>query len=185
MSTDEPFTIKRLLEEATRYLLGRGNESARTEAQLLLAQALGCSKTALYVRYEEIVGDDRRAAFRELVRARINGTPVAHLLGRKEFFSLEFEVGTDVLVPRPDTEWLVTECLSLAKAMEAPRILDVGTGSGCVAICLAARHKGADVTATDVSAQALAVARRNADRHKVGGRIRFLQGDLFDPLAVE
>src|SRR5262249_60630144 len=121
-------------------------------AQLLLAQALGCSKTALYVRFEEVVSDEGRTAFRELVRARINGTPVAHLLGRKEFFSLEFEVGTDVLVPRPDTEWLVTECLSLAKAMEAPRILDVGTGSGCVAICLPARDKGADRAATAVSA---------------------------------
>src|SRR5262249_59960110 len=136
-------------------------------AQLLLAQALGCSKTALYVRFEEVVSDEGRTAFRELVRARIHGTPVAHLLGRKEFFSLEFEVGPDVLVPRPDTEWLVTECLTLAKAMEVPRVLDVGTGSGCVAVCVASRHKGAEVTAIDVSPEALAVARRNAEKHKL------------------
>src|SRR5262249_60121055 len=120
-------------------------------AQLLLAQALGCSKTALYVRFEEVVSDEGRTAFRELVRARVKGTPVAHLLGRKEFFSLEFEVGPDVLVPRQDTEWLVTECLTLAKPLDAPRILDVGTGSGCVAVAVAARHKTASVTALDVS----------------------------------
>lgn len=185
MATEQPevWPIKRLLEEATGYLQSKGHESARTEAQLLLAQALGCSKTSLYVRYEEPVSDGDRAKFRELIRARLKGTPVAHLLGRKEFFSLEFEVGPDVLVPRDDTEWLVTECLTLAKAMERPRILDVGTGSGCVAICVAARHKGADVTAIDVSPQALAVARRNAEKHKLGERIHFLEGDLFAPLA--
>jgi release factor glutamine methyltransferase len=183
MATDEPRTIKQLLEDATRFLQDKGNDSARTEAQLLLAQALGCSKTALYVRFEEVVGAEGRSSFRELVRARIHGTPVAHLLGRKEFFSLEFEVGPDVLVPRPDTEWLVTECLTSAKPLAAPRILDVGTGSGCVAVCVAARHKGADVTAIDVSPEALAVARRNAEKHKVSERIRFLEGDLFAPLG--
>src|SRR5262249_39607684 len=84
--------------------------------------------------------------------------------------------------PRQDTEWLVTECLTLAKPLEKPRILDVGTGSGCVAITVAARHKGAEVSAIDLSPDALAVARRNAERHRVGDRIRFLEGDLFAPL---
>jgi release factor glutamine methyltransferase len=185
MTTEQPWTIKRLLEWTTSYLQGKGVESARLEAQLLLAHALGCSRTSLYVRYEEVIGDGERAKFRELVQARVKGTPAAHLLGRKEFFSLEFEVGPDVLVPRQDTEWLVTECLTLAKPMDAPRVLDVGTGSGCVAVAVAARHKTASVIAIDVSPQALAVARRNAEKHKVSERVRFLQGDLFAPLAEE
>src|SRR5262249_58447044 len=89
------------------------------------------------------------------------------------------------LVPRDDTEWLATECLTLAKPMERPRVLDVGTGSGCVAVCVAVRNKSADVTAIDLSPEALAVARRNAEKHKVGQRIRFLPGDLFGPLESD
>ncbi len=179
---DQPWTIGRLLEWTTGFLQTKGCESARLEAQLLLAHALGCSRTALYTRYEEQPPEPERQRFRELVQARVKGQPVAHLLGRKEFFSLEFEVGPAVLVPRPDTEWLVTECLTQAKGMEAPRVLDLGTGSGCIAIAVAARHGGAVVTAVDLSPEALAVARRNAERHQVGGRIRFLEGDLFGPL---
>ncbi len=182
MSTDQPWTIGRLLQWTTGYLQTKGCESARLEAQLLLAHALGCSRTALYTRYEELPAESDRLRFRELVTARVKGQPVAHLLGRKEFFSLEFEVSPAVLVPRPDTEWLVTECLALAKAMPAPRILDVGTGSGCVAVAVAARHKTAVLTASDISPEALAVARRNADKFQLGGRIRFLEGDLYAPL---
>jgi release factor glutamine methyltransferase len=184
VSADQPWTIGRLLQWTTGYLQTKGCESARLEAQLLLAHALGCSRTALYTRFEEEPAESDRQRFRELVLSRIKGRPVAHLLGRKEFFSLEFEVGPAVLVPRADTEWLVTECLKLAKEMAAPRVLDVGTGSGCVAIAVALRHKGAMVTASDVSPDALEVARRNADRYQVGPRIRFLEGDLFEPLPA-
>jgi release factor glutamine methyltransferase len=185
VSTDQPWTIGRLLDWTTRYLQSKGCESARLEAQLLLAHALGCSRTALYTRYEEEPPEAERTRFRELVQSRIKGQPVAHLLGRKEFFSLEFEVGPAVLVPRPDTEWIVTECLQLAKDMPAPAILDVGTGSGCIAVAVAARHKTAVVTAIDISGEALAVARRNAEKHHVADRVRFLEGDLFGPLAAD
>ena len=185
MSTDQPWTIGNLLKWTTGYLQSKGCESARLEAQLLLAHALGCSRTALYTRFDEEPPENERTRFRALVQSRIKGQPVAYLLERKEFFSLEFEVNPAVLVPRPDTEWLVTECLALAKAMEAPRLLDVGTGSGCVAIALAGRHKGAAVVASDISGDALAVARRNAERHKLGERIRFLEGDLFAALQPD
>jgi release factor glutamine methyltransferase len=185
VSTDQPWTVGRLLEWTTGYLQTRGHESAKLEAQLLLAHALGCPRIALYTRYEEVPSESDRTRFRELVQSRVKGQPVAHLLGRKEFFSLEFEVGPTVLVPRPDSEWLVTECLALAKGKEAPRVLDVGTGSGCLAVAVAARHKGAVVTASDVSAEALAVARRNADKHKLAERIRFLEGDLLAPLQAD
>jgi release factor glutamine methyltransferase len=185
MTKEQPWTIGRLLEWTTTYLASKGNESARLEAQLLLAQALGCSRTSLYTRFDEEPAEADRTRFRELVKARLEGRPVAHLLGKKEFFSLEFEVGPDVLVPRPDTEWLVSECLTLTKALAAPRVLDVGTGSGCLAIAVATRHKAAVVTAIELSSAALAVARRNAERHDLGERIRFLQGDLFAPLASD
>ena len=182
MSTDQPWTIGRLLDWTTGYLKDKGMSSPRLEAQVLLAHALKCSRTALYTRFEEQPTEPDRVAFRELVQRRVKGSPVAHLVGRKEFFSLEFEVGPAVLVPRADSEWLVTECLTLAKPMSAPRILDVGTGSGCLAVALASQHKTANVTAIDLSPDALAVARRNADKHKLTDRIRFLEGDLFAPL---
>lgn len=183
MSTDEPWTIRRLLDWTKTFLAGRGVESPRLEAELLLAHALGCSRTDLYTRYAEEPGEAQRTAFRELVKQRAAGKPVAHLLGRKEFYSLELEVSPAVLVPRGDSEWLVTEAEALGKAMDAPTILDVGTGSGCLAIALAVRLKSASVSAIDVSEEALAVARRNAEKHKVADRVRFLHGDLFAPLA--
>jgi release factor glutamine methyltransferase len=185
VSTDQPWTIGRLLDWTTRYLEGKGCESARLDAQLLLAQALGCTRTALYTRYDEEPAEAVRARFKELVQQRVKGAPVAHLLGRKEFFSLDLVVSPAVLVPRPDSEWLVTECLSLARGLSAPAVLDVGTGSGCLAVAVASKHKTASVTAIDVSAEALEVARRNADKHKLAERVRFLLGDLFAPLEAE
>jgi release factor glutamine methyltransferase len=184
VSTEPPWTVARLLDWTARHLAGKGVESARLEAELLLAHALACSRTSLYTGYDAVPSEEQRGRFRDLVQQRLKGRPVAHLRGRKEFFSLEFEVGPDVLVPRPDSEWIVTECLTLAKSMAAPTILDVGTGSGCLAIAVAAKHKTAALTAIDVSARAVAVARRNAERHHLAGRIRFLHGDLFAPLQA-
>jgi release factor glutamine methyltransferase len=182
VSTDGPWTIGRLLEWTAGYLQQKGVESPRLEAELLLAHALASPRIQLYTRFDEVPDEPLRKAFRQLIQRRLEGAPVAHLLGRKEFFSLDFEVGPDVLVPRPDSEWLVTECLKRAKGLEAPAVLDVGTGSGCLAIAVACRHKGARVTAIDLSRAALEVARRNAERHKVAERVRFLEGDLFAPL---
>jgi release factor glutamine methyltransferase len=183
VSTEQPWTIGRLLEWTSQFLAQKGSDSARLDTQLLLAHALGCTRTALYTRWDEEPPEPQRRRFKELVQQRVKGTPVAYLLGRKEFFSLEFEVGPAVLIPRPDTEWVVTECLRLAKGVKAPRVLDVGTGSGCLAVAVAHRHRGARVTAVDLSPEALAVASRNAARHSVAERVRFLEGDLFAPLA--
>ena len=124
------------------------------------------------------------AKFKELVQQRVKGCPVAYLVGRKEFFSLDFEVNRDVLIPRPDTETVVVECLRLAKEMTAPTVLDIGTGSGCLAVAVAKYHKTAQVTVVDVSAATLAVAARNAERNGVAERIRFLEGDLYAPLSA-
>lgn len=183
--TEAPWTIGRLLDWTAGHLSKKGSEFPRLDAEVLLAHALGCRRIELYTRYEEPAGDEVRERFRDLVRRRVEGCPVAYLVARKEFFALELEVSPAVLIPRPDTEHVVMECLRLAKLMARPRVLDVGTGSGNIAIAVARQHPGAELTAVDVSPEALAVAARNAARHGVVDRIRFLEGDLFAPLAAD
>ena len=173
-----------MLEWTTRYLTGKEFETPRLDAEVLLSHALGCKRIELYTRHDDEPPEATRAKFKDLVQQRVKGCPVAYLVGRKEFFSLELEVNRDVLIPRPDTESVVGECLRLAKEIAAPKILDVGTGSGCLAVAVAKYHKTAQVTAVDVSAAALAVATRNAAKHGVAERIRFLEGDLFAPIPA-
>jgi release factor glutamine methyltransferase len=181
-TADQPWTIGGLLDWTARFLAEKGSESPRLDAEVLLAHSLACRRIDLYTRHDEVAAADARDAFRKLVRKRVEGCPVAYLVRRKEFFSLAFEVGPAVLIPRPETEFVVMECLRLAKPIERPRVLDVGTGSGAIAIAVAHQHLGAQVTATDLSPDALAVAARNAERHGVADRVRFLQGDLFAPV---
>jgi release factor glutamine methyltransferase len=186
MSTEQQqsWSIGALLDWTARYLAARGSEFPRLDAEVLLAHALGCRRIDLYTRYADAAPEDARARFRELVRQRIEGCPVAYLVGRKEFFSLPFEVSPAVLIPRPESEFVVLECLRLARGMAAPRVLDIGTGSGNLAVTVARQHKRAQVTAMDVSPEAIAVASRNARQHGVADRVHFLEGDLFAPLAA-
>jgi release factor glutamine methyltransferase len=178
------WTIGRLLDWTVRYLADKGSESPRLDAEVLLAHALGSKRIELYTRHTEPASEEVRARFKDLIRRRVEGCPVAYLVGRKEFFSLSFEVNPAVLIPRPDTECLVVECLRVAKEMPQPRVLDLGTGSGNIAVSFAHQHKGAQVTAVDKSPEALAVATRNAARNGVAERVRFLQGDLFEPIPA-
>jgi release factor glutamine methyltransferase len=174
--------VRRVLEWTIGYLKEHGSESPRLDAEVLLAHARGCPRIQLYTEYDTVLPDAVRARMRELVKRRAEAEPVAYLVGHREFFSLEFEVTPDVLIPRPDTETLVVEALDAAKPRAAPRVLDLGTGSGCIAVAIAVNHPGALVTAIDRSGAALAVAGRNARRHGVAERVRFLEGDLFAPL---
>jgi release factor glutamine methyltransferase len=185
VSTEQPWTVGRLLEWTAKFLAQKGSESPRLDAEVLLAHALGCKRIDLYTRYEDTAPEEGRHVFRDLVRRRTEGCPVAYLVGRKEFFSLELEAGPAVLIPRPDSECVVDECLRLARQLPEARVLDVGTGSGNLAIAVAKQKKDARVTATDLSAEALAVARRNAEKHGVAGRMTFLQGDLFGPVPAD
>jgi release factor glutamine methyltransferase len=184
MTTPEDlWTIGRLLSWTVDYLGKHGADNPRLDAEVLLAEARGCKRIDLYTAYGEPATDEIRTAFRELVRRRAEGTPVAYLVGRREFYSLDFEVNPDVLIPRPETELLVVALLDQAKkrpASEATlQIADVGTGSGVLAVCAAKYVPKAHVTAIDISPAALKVAHRNADRHGVADRITFVEGNIL------
>ena len=181
---DVSWTIGGLLDWTASYLVKKGSEFPRLDAEVLLAHALECRRIDLYTRYEEMAPEEGRSRFRELVRQRVAGCPVAYLVGRKEFFSLQFEVNRAVLIPRPESEFVVLECLRLARDLAAPRVLDIGTGSGNIAVTVANQNPTAQVTAIDIGSEALAVAARNAAKHGVADRIRFLTGDLFDSLPT-
>lgn len=189
MSAPESWTVGRLLKWTTDYFKQRGCESPRLDAEVLLAHVRGCERIQLYTSFEEETSAELRESFRELVRRRADGTPVAYLVGHREFFSLSFEVTPDVLIPRPETEHLVTELLDRVKEVgrdqESLDIVDVGTGSGAIAVCVAKQLDRSHVTAVDISSAAIAVAARNAARHNVANRIEFVESDLFSRLPAD
>lgn len=182
------WTIGRLLTWTTDFLKRHGSESPRLDAEVLLAHSRGCQRIELYTAFTDVADDAVRASFRELVKKRADGTPVAYLVGRREFYSLSFQVSPAVLIPRPETELLVIETLDRIKLLagdEPVRIGDVGTGSGAIAVSLAKHSTRAQLTAIDLSDDALAVARANAAEHGVADRIEFMRGDLLSGLPAE
>jgi release factor glutamine methyltransferase len=188
MSQGESWTVGRLLSWTTDFLGRRGAETPRLDAEILLAESLGCRRIELYTSYDRQPGEAERTRFRELVKRRSEGTPVAYLVGRREFYSLSFRVSPAVLIPRPETEFVVITLLDLAKQQGADRelsVCDVGTGSGILAICAAKHLAGAKVTAVDISAEALEVARQNAHDHGVADRIEFVASDLLSALPAD
>src|SRR5438132_3498667 len=151
MEQEQGWSIGALLDWTAKHLAKKGSEYPRLDAEVLLAFALGCKRIDLYTRYAETAPEDVRQRYRDLIRRRVEGCPVAYLVGRKEFFSLQFEVTPAVLIPRPETETVVVECLRLAKSMTGPEIIDIGTGSGGIAVAVAKQLKTARVTAVDLS----------------------------------
>jgi release factor glutamine methyltransferase len=149
--------------------------------RVLLCHALGLSRVGLITQSERALSVDEAQRFAALVQRRIGGEPIAYIVGQREFFGLPFEVSGAVLIPRPDTELLVE--LTLERLPQQGRVLDMGTGSGAIAVALAHTRRDADVTALDVSADALAVARRNAAGN--GARVNFLQSDWYAALEAE
>src|SRR4051812_44156883 len=191
MAATQVWTIGSLLAWNTEFFTKKNIDEPRLSAELLLAHALACTRMALYTQYERVPPEDQIAVFRDLVKQRAAHVPVAYLIGKGWFFSLEFKVTRDVLIPRPDTETLVEFVLQQARQRPewtaeggAPALLDLCTGSGIIAITLAKRMPTAMVTAVDLSAKALEVAKENAVTHGVMERVTFLQGDLYEPLAT-
>lgn len=198
----EPWTIARILDWVRKDFAGKGLPSPRLDAELILAHTLGLTRVDLYVRFEQPLQQSELASVRALVERRRKGEPVAYLLGKREFYGRTFAVDARVLVPRPETEVLVGVVLELlpkpgaaatetdaAVAADGPtgepaerRVLDVCTGSGAIAVTLAAERADLRVDATELSEGAAEVARGNASKHGVGDRVRVLLGDLFGPV---
>ena len=175
----EIWTTLKVLTWTTGYLTEKGVENARREAEWLLCEATGLDRMGLYLNFDKPLQDDELAAYRSMVARRGKREPLQHILGSQEFDGHEFIVSRDVLIPRYDTETLLEE--AVRQAPTARTVLDIGTGSGCIAISLALRLPHAAITAVDLSPDALSIARRNAEQNNA--QIEFLLGSFFQPVV--
>ncbi|HLU68606.1 MAG TPA: peptide chain release factor N(5)-glutamine methyltransferase [Kofleriaceae bacterium] len=179
----EVWTPLRLLDWTTRRFGDAGIDSPRLSAQVLLAHALGCDRVQLYTQFDKPLGPDELGRYRELVKRRLAGEPVAYLVGSQEFWSLPLAVDPRVLIPRRDTEAVVEVVLESVGDRAAPlSVADIATGAGPIALALARELPAARVTATDASAAALEVARLNAERLALADRVELREGDLLAAL---
>ena len=185
-STSGPQTIRCVLVGATQRLKAGGIDLARLDAEVLMCHALRAEKSQLYVSLDEPLELCARYRFDELLARRLHREPIAYITGCQEFWSLDFLVTPDVLIPRPETERLVEISLQCAGAFDSNlplRVLDIGTGSGAIAVTLAKELPRAQVVATDVSPATLEIARHNAARQRVADRIQFRTSNLFDTVG--
>ncbi len=174
-------TVEAQLEQARRQLAAAAIEEPRRTAESLLGFVIGCERSYLFAHPERDLSAQEAGHFEEIVARRVAGEPTQYILGVREFFERDFEVNPAVLIPRPETELLVEAVLE--KASEAARVLDVGTGSGCIAVTLSCERPTLDVFAVDVSSAALGTAQRNARRN--GATVRFSEGDLLESITDE
>jgi len=177
-------TVHDILNESVKSLEKAGIPSARLDAEVLLAFYLNCDRVEFLKNPDRIVSEKQFAGFRNLLDRRLHWEPVAYITGRKNFWTFSLEVNKDVLIPRPDTEIIVEDTLAVCRKTGSAklRILDIGTGSGAIALALAQEISLAEIIATDISASALALAGKNAHALDLGNKIDFRQGDLFDPV---
>jgi len=184
--TAETWTVGRLLSATAGFLAGKGSSTPRLDAELLLARVLALPKIQLYVGFERQVEPGELDQYRELVRRRARREPVAYILGEKEFYGLKLTTTPAALIPRPETEHLVDEALRLARKHwpdEALKVADIGCGGGAIALALAANLPQAEISAVDISPEALDLALANARALGLEGRVDFSRGDLAAPLA--
>ena len=172
-----------LLDWTSGYFEQHGIPNPRLDAEVLLGHLLNKTRLQLYLHFEMPVFQEHLTPFRELIKKRIEHTPVSYITNRKEFLSLDFYVDERVLIPRPETEQLV-ETILATKTDTAQRLLELGTGSGAIATSLAVHQPEWNIVATDISEPALAVAQKNAETHACTAQITFLSGDLFEPIKT-
>ncbi len=188
-STDPEWTIIKLLRWTTSYFESRDIDGPRIEAEILLAHALQLQRIDLYLRYDEPLFSNELSRFKDLIKRRINREPVAYIVGRKEFWSMDFMVTKDVLIPRPETEFLVETAINLLPQDSAShpnltpkRIFELGTGSGAVVLALAAMRPCHLFFASDTITAAVRLAKQNAKHHDIERRVSFICADWFEPL---
>ena len=179
MTQQEMWTTVKILTWTKDYLTSKGVDNARLEAEWMLCAATGLDRVGLYLNFEKPLSEEELAGYRTMVARRAKREPLQHILGSQEFCGLDFMVSPDVLIPRHDTELLVAE--ALVRSAGAHSVLDIGTGSGCVAVALAKQLPAATVTATDISEAALIMAQINATQN--GATVEFLSGSLFTAVA--
>jgi release factor glutamine methyltransferase len=196
---NEPWTSLKLIQWTAGHFEKKGIPNPRLDAELLLAHVLKCKRVDLYTGFEKTVSERHLAEFKALIERRAKREPLQYIIGETEFWGLEIKVTPDVLIPRPETELLVEKALKWLKAQSskgifgdnvplepsALSILDIGTGSGCIAIALAKHLPEARITATDISREALEVAKENAEAHGVADRIEFVASDMAPWLYFE
>jgi release factor glutamine methyltransferase len=179
----DPRTIRALIQATAPWLTQRGADNGRTEAELLIGHALSMKRLDLYLDLERPLSDDEIARCRALVKRRGQGEPLAYITGEREFYGLALHVSPDVLIPRPDTETLVEAALQRIPEDAEGVVVDVGTGSGCIALALLQHREGLRAIAVDVSSKALAMAAKNAARHGLSDRLELREGDLLGPCS--
>jgi release factor glutamine methyltransferase len=176
------WTVQRILEWTAGFLKQKGIESPRLESELLLAHARKCPRIRLYTEFTALLTDDERVIMRELVQRRAKREPLAYIVGTREFYGRSFDVEAGVLIPRPETETLIDVCLERIPRDEPREIIEVGFGSGCIAVTIAKQRPQCSVIATDTSSAAMKIASRNVEKHGVTGRVTLLAGDALEPL---
>lgn len=181
------WTVLDLLEWTTKYFKDASLDTPRLDAECLLAYSLGVERISLYLNFDKPTQEEERENFRNLVSTRVKDrVPVAQLIGEKEFWSLKFKITPDVLIPRPDTETLVSVALDYLEDPESEAdILDIGTGSGALALAIGSERTKVQITATDISGAALAIAEENSLRHGLSNRLRFIQGNGLEAVTHE
>jgi len=182
-----PLTLLQLLTITQKYFCEKGIESARLDAELLLGHCLELDRVGLYLEYDRPIVEHELQAFRELVRRRAAYEPIAYITGKRDFWTLTLQVGKGVLIPRPETEVLVERALGFLAGLDAvhPRVLDIGTGSGAIALSLAAELSQLEIIALDASEQAISCAQTNADQLGFSGRVRFEKAQFPDTSVLK
>ncbi len=175
-------TLKQVLYRARQILTENGIEDAALEGELLLRHVLGIDRARLYSEPDRELGSEQEAEFWHLLQRRLGGEPSAYITGHREFYGLDFYIDRRVLIPRPETELLVAEAVRLVQAGNIAAVADIGTGCGAIAISLVRHFPGLKIYASDVSADALEVARINCEKHGVADRVQLLHGDMLVPL---
>ena len=194
MTTNDIWTIQKLLNWTAEYFTKSGIDSPRLSAELLLSHVVGLKRIELYTQFDKPVTKHQLDRLHDLVKRAVQNEPIAYLIGKTEFYSLELDITPDCMIPRPETELLVERAIEFlrsrtdrqpAVSLSNPFVCDLCTGSACIAIAIAKNFPNAHIIATDISDAALNIAAKNVEKYQLGDRIKLLHGDLFDPLVPQ